>query len=201
VGGWGWDEASPSPQALRLFQNARRLYDRIAEFVEQGQTFAVTPELVCNFHAVATAGEPNPALPPGILRTVDVQIGRVVVLYEPPPWQDVPALLADACAPMNRSLAAHSTLHTAAYALWRINWIHPFGDGNGKTSRAVMYAILCVGFNRMLPGEPALPDLIARNPYAYWDALKAADAAWKRGLVDVSEMETLLSDLIDTQLG
>jgi len=64
-----------------------------------------------------------------------------------------------------------------------------------------MYAILCIGFKRMLPGEPALPDLIAQNPYAYWDALKAADAAWKRGLIDVSEMETLLSDLIDRQLG
>lgn len=64
-----------------------------------------------------------------------------------------------------------------------------------------MYVILCVGFKRMLPGEPALPDLIARNLYAYWDALKAADAAWKRGRIDVSEMETLLSDLIDRQLG
>jgi len=36
---------------LRLFQNARRLYDRIAELVEQEQTLVVTPELVCNFHA------------------------------------------------------------------------------------------------------------------------------------------------------
>ena len=63
-----------------------------------------------------------------------------------------------------------------------------------------MYAILCVGFQRMLPGEPALPDLIAQNPYAYWDALKEADAAWNRGVVDVSAMEALLSDLIDRQL-
>jgi len=63
-----------------------------------------------------------------------------------------------------------------------------------------MYAILCAGFKRMLPGEPTLPDLIAQNPYAYWDALKAADAAWRGGVVNVSEMETLLTDLVDRQL-
>lgn len=63
-----------------------------------------------------------------------------------------------------------------------------------------MYAILCVGFQRMLPGEPALPDLIAQNPYPYWDALQAADAAWKHGVIDVSQMEELLSDLIERQL-
>jgi Fic family protein len=189
---------------MRLFRNARRLYDRIAELVDLARhdrpSFVVTPELVCEFHATATAGEPDPDLRPGILRTADVQIGRVVVLYEPPPWQDVPALLANACAHIETSLIAGSTLYAAAYALWRINWIHPFGDGNGKTSRAVMYAILCVGFQRMLPGEPALPDLIAQNPYSYWDALQAADAAWKRGAIDVSQMEELLSDLIERQL-
>ena len=66
----------------------------------------------------------------------------------------------------------------AAYAHWAFNWVHAFGDGNGKTARAVMYAILCVGYERMLPGEPAIPDLISRNPYSYVDALKAAHQAW-----------------------
>ncbi|WP_420810771.1 Fic family protein [Haliangium ochraceum] len=27
-----------------------------------------------------------------------------------------------------------SALKRAAYALWRINWIHPFAGGNGRTS-------------------------------------------------------------------
>jgi hypothetical protein len=26
-------------------------------------------------------------------------------------------------------------LHLSAYVLWRINWIHPFADGNGRTAR------------------------------------------------------------------
>jgi hypothetical protein len=27
----------------------------------------------------------------------------------------------------------------AAYGLWRLNWIHPFVEGNGRTARAVCY--------------------------------------------------------------
>ena len=59
-----------------------------------------------------------------------------------------------------------------------------------------MYAILCVGYGRMLPGEPAIPDLISRNPYTYVDALRAAHRAWERGVVDVEEVEMLLFDLL-----
>ena len=79
-------------------------------------------------------------------------------------------------------------------------WIHPFGDGNGNASRAVMYAIICVGYAQMLPGTTALPELIARNPYPYYDALDSADDAWARGTIDVSEMEALLGTLIEQQL-
>ena len=26
-------------------------------------------------------------------------------------------------------------LDTASFALWRINWVHPFKNGNGRTAR------------------------------------------------------------------
>ena len=183
MGGWGWDDEAPSADARRLFQNARRLYDRIAELVECAD-LQVSPELVCEFHRIATAGEPDQRKPPGQLRGEDVVIGRAVVLHEPPPWQEVPALLADACSEINARTSAESALHAAAYALWRLNWIHPFADGNGKTARAIMYAVLCGGLGQMLPGETAIPDRIARNKFPYWDGLVAADKAWKTGTVD-----------------
>lgn len=199
MSGWGGDDEPPSDDARRLFANARALYDRIGEIVSNG-SLQVTPDLVCEFHSIATAGEPDPRKPPGKVRREDVVIGRVVVLYEPPPWQDVPRLLEEACREINSKMASGAILHAAAYALWRINWIHPFGDGNGKTSRAVMYVILCAGFGRMIPGETSLPDLIARNPYDYWDALKAADKAWKRGVLDVTAAEHLISELMEDSL-
>ena len=137
----------------------------------------------------------------GTIRTADNQVGGPVVLFQPPPWQEVPDHLDQACSYATQSLRDGNVLHTAAYALWRINWIHPFGDGNGRTARALTYAILCVGFGRMLPGTPTVAESITINHFPYWDALKAADLQWKRGELDVSEMEVLLSDLVERQIG
>ena len=96
---------------------------------------------------------------------------------------------------------ARSVFRRLAYALWRLNWIHPFGDGNGRTARAICDAILCVGFGRELPGTLTIHEQISNNRYPYWDALKAADRAWKDGALDVSEMETLIAVLLERQLG
>jgi hypothetical protein len=91
-------------------------------------------------------------------------------------------------------------LHFSAYAMWRLNWIHPFADGNGRTARALSYLVLCVGLLRLLPGEMTIPERIARNKYPYWDALGAADRAWKAGWLDVGEMEDLIQALAIQQL-
>jgi Fic family protein len=200
VGGWTWDDEPPTPEAERLIANSGRVYDRIGEIVHRVRvdpgSFSVTPELVCEFHRVVTDGDPDPRKSPGVLRLEDVQLGRAVVQRVPPSWREVPSLLREHCIAINNKFLRSTPLHTAAYALWAINWIHPFGDGNGKTARAVMYTILCVGYGRMLPGEPAIPDLISRNPYAYVDALKAAHKSWEHGVLDVLEVEKLLFDLL-----
>lgn len=54
----------------------------------------------------------------------------------------------------------YPALERAAYALWRLNWIHPFRGGNGRTSRCVAYLILCIDLGLMMPGLPMLPSLI-----------------------------------------
>jgi len=84
--------------------------------------------------------------------------------------------------------------------MWRLNWIHPFADGNGRTSRAVSYLGLSCGLNLELTGTITVPDLIVRDKIPYYDALDAADAAWKAGRLDVSDMETLIQRLLAEQL-
>lgn len=114
------------------------------------ESFAITPEVVLEFHAIATAGEPDPDKLPGVFRDRDTFVGVAgLILYQPPSWSLVPGLVAEMCDEINRRSEA-GPLNAAAYALWRLNWIHPFGDGNGKTARAVMYLVRCVGFGRML---------------------------------------------------
>ncbi|MGH7063034.1 MAG: Fic family protein [Stellaceae bacterium] len=91
-------------------------------------------------------------------------------------------------------------MHLAAYVMWRINWIHPFDDGNGRTARAASYLALCVKVRNRLPGKPTIPDLIAGNKNPYYRALEAADAAWTAGSLDLTVLATLLESHMAAQL-
>jgi Fic family protein len=93
-----------------------------------------------------------------------------------------------------------SAAHLAAYVLWKMNWIHPFADGNGRTARAVSYVVLSIKLDGLLPGTPTIPEQIAANKEPYYKALEEADKAWSLGKVDVSALERLLADMLAQQL-
>ena len=84
--------------------------------------------------------------------------------------------------------------------MWRLNWIHPFTDGNGRTSRAASYIILCLKLGYSIPGKNTIPDQIAANKTPYYKALEAADNAWEQGRIDLSEMKELLDAMLAKQL-
>ena len=84
--------------------------------------------------------------------------------------------------------------------MWRLNWIHPFADGNGRTSRTLSYVVLSIRSGAIPPGTPTISDLIAENRQPYFDALEAADAAWSQRRIDLSVMEELLETLLAKQL-
>jgi Fic family protein len=84
--------------------------------------------------------------------------------------------------------------------MWRLNWIHPFDDGNGRTSRIVSYVVLMIRSGFILPGTPAIPDQIVLDRSGYFRALDEADAACREGLIDVSTMEGLLGNMLAKQL-
>jgi Fic family protein len=84
--------------------------------------------------------------------------------------------------------------------MWRLNWIHPFADGNGRTSRIVSYVVLSVKSGFILPGTPTIPDQIVNDRSGYFAALDAADAAYRDGRLDVTQMEELLGGMLARQL-
>ena len=91
-------------------------------------------------------------------------------------------------------------LHLGSYIMWRLNWIHPFADGNGRTSRILSYVVLSIRAGAILPGTPTIPDQIVDDRAPYFDALDAADSAFKEGKIDLSRMEALLGSLLARQL-
>lgn len=134
---------------------------------------------------------------PGELRTRVVRISNSK--HIPPPPEQVPGLLDEMISYVNKNWT-EAPIHLGAYLMWRVNWIHPFGDGNGRTSRMTAYAVLCIRLGCPLEGTKTIPDQIAANKQPYYDALDQADQALKEGRIDVTAMEELLSDLLATQL-
>ena len=104
------------------------------------------------------------------------------------------------CDYVNENWSASSALHLAAYALWRLNWIHPFTDGNGRTARAISYLVLCLKIGYPIYSRNTVPEQIAANKKPYYDALELCDAAWSEDEVGVGALEELLDSLLARQL-
>lgn len=101
---------------------------------------------------------------------------------------------------VNRSWEQADPVALSAYVLWRLNHIHPFINGNGRTARAACYFVLCVKSGTWLPGMTILPELICRDRNEYVVALRRVDESLTRGPVDLGPLHELLSRLISEQL-
>jgi len=105
------------------------------------------------------------------------------------------------CDYVNDNWKKKSPVHLSAYVLWRLNWIHPFTDGNGRTSRAVSYLVLCVGLGYRLPGSKTIPEQIADEKTPYYEALEVADEGFEKArFPDLKAMEKLIEGLLAKQL-
>lgn len=120
--------------------------------------------------------------------------------HVPPKAQDVARYVEELCEYLVDNWEKKPSIHLAAYTLWRINWIHPFSDGNGRTARIVSYLILCAHAGKELPGDLTIPEQIAGNKRPYYVALETADDRLKRGEVDVGALEELLNSYLANQL-
>ncbi len=120
--------------------------------------------------------------------------------HKPPHFQDVPHLVDQFIATVHENWYLWSYTELAAYGLWRLNWIHPFIEGNGRTARAACYYLLCVKKGGLIGGRKIVPERIRENPTPYYAALQAADRAWEKGDLNFSEMEDYLASLVQEQL-
>ncbi len=109
-------------------------------------------------------------------------------------------LIEEMCDYVNDHWQQQTAVELCAYVMWRLNWIHPFADGNGRTSRALAYLVLCARVGDRLPGRKTVPEQIAENKAPYYDALETADAAFAQGRIDVGEMRDLLETYLALQL-
>jgi len=112
----------------------------------------------------------------------------------------VPESVRRMCDYVNDNWHERTAFHLSAYVMWRLNWIHPFSDGNGRTSRTLSYLLLCLRLGYKLPGTLTIPQQIESDKTHYIEALEACDAATDGGAFDISPMEAMLKSMLAKQL-
>ena len=143
---------------------------------------------------------------PGEYRDVPVQVANLqtgAVIYQAPPHEQVQQLMTEFFEELHDIWRSGDALDAAAFALWRINWIHPFKNGNGRTARAFCYACLSARLGVILPGTTTVIDQIMLTRPDYEAAIRVADqaAAADPKARDLKQMKDYLDGLLQIQIG
>jgi Fic family protein len=79
---------------------------------------------------------------------------------------------------LNSNPENYDSFELAAYVLWRLTWIHPFSECNGRTARAYAYMVLCIKLGYFLPGEETVLSLMSETKEECYRLLAAADKTY-----------------------
>lgn len=187
--------SNPDEKAQLEARNGLLQFDEVLRLIDDSRNgFKLRPSTLQRLQRLAIQDIYTCA---GNYRTGPVFINGTT--HQPPPASDVAERVEEMCEYVNQN-GEKSPLHLAAYVMWRLNWIHPFSGGNGRTSRAVSYLVLCAKLGYRLPGTNTIPEQIVQNRQPYYAALDAADAGWTERRVDLFVMETLLERMLAVQL-
>jgi len=119
---------------------------------------------------------------PGEYRKINLKINKS--LHKPPEWLRVNEYMHELLDFVNKEDSAKYDLLKAAIAHHRFVWIHPFGNGNGRTVRLFTYAMLVkTGFNVNV-GRIINPTAVfCSNRNDYYNFLSEADKGTDKGIM------------------
>lgn len=190
------DENNPVYQELTI-SNLYRQYGFLRSLVDASVNLKrpmLSHEIIkaLNYHAIACLHSSC-----GVWRPCDVHAGTGPDAFQaPPPWQ-VPGLMNMFVDEVNRFWVETDAVILASFVLWRLNHIHPFVNGNGRTARVTCFFVLCLKVGGWIDMDVLLPELIQANRPEYVLALKHADATAKAGALDLAPLHSMLSRLLD----
>lgn len=178
-------------------QNLLRQYDLLLNCIEIGLTKGIEAFDKYTLWSLNAAAVSNIAQFGGRYREEPIYVGN----HMPPHFKDVSDQMDRFFSLIheNWTILDHPTM-LPAYALWRLNWIHPFVEGNGRTARAACYYLLCMRQGHLLPGKKIVPERIREDRGPYYAALQDADQHWSNGHFDVSQLAKYLEGLLVNQL-
>jgi Fic family protein len=134
--------AEARPDDVRELLNYRQAFNLVSEYLHGGEP--VTEGLIREIHKRLVEGVRGGSGAPGAYRTIQnfvANSGTGEIVYTPPPPFDVPSLMQELVGWLREETAIHPVL-VAGIAQFQLVHIHPFVDGNGRTSR--LLSTLCL---------------------------------------------------------
>jgi len=130
------------PDDVRELLNYRDAFEFVSDYLGNGGP--ITEGLIRGIHRRLIQGVRGGTGNPGAYRLLQNYVVNSLtreVIYTPPPPGDVPALMAELVSWVNGQQDIHPVL-MSGIAQFQLVHIHPFVDGNGRTSR--LLSTLCL---------------------------------------------------------
>jgi Fic family protein len=152
--------------------NYRRAFDFVSDYVFSGGL--ITEGLIREIHRRLVVDVRGNSAAPGQYRTIQNYVAHSKtkkIIYTPPAAYDVPVLMTELVDWLQNEKIIPPVL-LAGIAQFQLVHIHPFVDGNGRTSR--LLSTLCLyrsgyDFKKLF----TISEYYDRNRQAYYDALQS----------------------------
>ncbi|MCK5133640.1 MAG: Fic family protein [Candidatus Sabulitectum sp.] len=130
------------PEDVRELLNYRKAFELVSDCLDSGDP--TTEGLIRNIHQKLVEGVRGDKTDPGNYRSVQnyvVSSSSGEVIYTPPSALEVPILMSEMVMWLRSDIEIHPIL-VSGIAQFQLVHIHPFLDGNGRTSR--LLSTLCL---------------------------------------------------------
>jgi len=127
---------------VRELLNYKKAFEFVSEYLEHGGP--ITEGLVREIHKRLVEGVRGGAATPGVYRKIQNYVVNSTTgetVYTPPPAHDLPIMMAELVDWLNQKKEVHPVL-VSGISQFQFVHIHPFLDGNGRTSR--LLSTLCL---------------------------------------------------------
>jgi Fic family protein len=135
---------TPQDKSQQMILNNYLLMKKAVEYKNEDLSI----ELILELHQIATHKAIDNLAASGEFRTDDNIIVADLYndnIFQPPQWESIPPRLNNLCDFANTNFInrdPNDFIHPIVKAIilhFAIGYIHPFGDGNGRTARAIFY--------------------------------------------------------------
>jgi Fic family protein len=169
---WAGEQVEQTqPDDVRELLNYREAMHLVSDYLGSGEP--ITEGLIREIHKRLVAGVRGGEAAPGEYRRVQNYVASSAtraIIYTPPPPESVAPMMQELVAWLRADSGVHPVL-VAAIAQFQLVHIHPFVDGNGRTSR--LLSMLCLyrsgyDFKRLF----TLSEFYDRDRTAFYQALQ-----------------------------